>query len=227
LYYEIYGLDEHPTLILLHGNGESLCNFVGQIDYFASYYQVLAIDSRGHGCSNGTPIGYAQMADDVLAIMNALNINKAHLLGFSDGGIQALYLGIKEPQRFHSLILAGVNYDTNGFRFNTVLANWLTYSWLCIKALFSGKAQHKKRIWSLMLFQPHFSEAELQNIAIPTLVIAGEYDMIREKHTRKLASLLSNAELQIVPDADHFLPYKNPEVFNKIVMNFLNKQKEN
>ena len=75
-------------LILLHGNGENCDYFKGQIDEFARYYHVYALDTRGHGNTprGNAPFTIRQFADDLLGFMDSHGIDKAHLLGFSDGG---------------------------------------------------------------------------------------------------------------------------------------------
>ena len=86
-------------LILLHGNGESCDYFSGQIDVFARYFHVYALDTRGHGQTpRGTaPFTIRQFADDLLAFMDAQVIDRAHLLGFSDGGNIAMIFALKDP----------------------------------------------------------------------------------------------------------------------------------
>ena len=103
-------------LILLHGNGEDSTYFVNQIDEFSSYYRVLALDTRGHG---QTPRGEAsftirQFADDLLVFLDRMNIQKANILGFSDGANIAMCFASKYPERVLKLVLNGGNLDTQG-----------------------------------------------------------------------------------------------------------------
>ena len=97
-------------LILLHGNGEDHTYFDHQIDVFAQHYHVYALDTRGHGQTpRGTrPFTIRQFADDLLAFMDARHIERAHLLGFSDGGNIAIIFAIRYPERVDRLILDGV-----------------------------------------------------------------------------------------------------------------------
>ena len=103
-------------LILLHGNGEDSTYFVNQIDEFSPYYRVLALDTRGHG---QTPRGEAsftirQFADDLLVFLDRMNIQKANILGFSDGANIAMCFASKYPERVLKLVLNGGNLDTQG-----------------------------------------------------------------------------------------------------------------
>ena len=106
------------ALILLHGNSENSEYFQGQIDEFAHYYHVYAIDTRGHGKSprGNAPFTIRQFAGDLLAFMDAHQINNAHLLGFSDGGNIALVFALKYPDRVNRLILNGANLDAKGVK---------------------------------------------------------------------------------------------------------------
>ena len=110
---EHYYIDkgQGEPLILLHGNGENCDYFKGQIDEFARYYHVYALDTRGHGKTprGNAPFTIRQFADDLLGFMDAHSIDKAHLLGFSDGGNIAMVFAIKYPDRVNRLILNGAN----------------------------------------------------------------------------------------------------------------------
>ena len=105
-------------LILLHGNGENCDYFAGQIDEFARHFHVYAPDTRGHGKTpRGTaPFTIRQFADDLLAFMDAHRIERANLLGFSDGGNIAMIFAIKYPERVDRLILDGANLDAKGVK---------------------------------------------------------------------------------------------------------------
>ncbi len=98
LYYEIYG--SGPPLILIHGGLGNTGYWDKQIPIFAEHYQVIALDSRGHGRStfNEEPIGYALMTADVVALMDYLEIATADIVGWSDGGIIGLDLAINYPE---------------------------------------------------------------------------------------------------------------------------------
>ena len=88
---------EGEPLILLHGNGENSEYFEYQIEFFSRYYRVIAVDSRGHGRSErgSGELTLQRIADDLFEFMNQLSIEKANLLGFSDGGNIALLFALK------------------------------------------------------------------------------------------------------------------------------------
>lgn len=103
-------------LVLLHGNGEDSNYFINQIDEFSSNFRVIALDTRGHG---QTPRGDSaftirQFADDLLVFLDRMNIQKANILGFSDGANIAMCFASKYPERVLKLVLNGGNLDTQG-----------------------------------------------------------------------------------------------------------------
>ena len=107
---------EGEPLILLHGNGENSEYFEYQIEFFSRYYRVIAVDSRGHGRSErgSGELTLQRIADDLFEFMNQLSIEKANLLGFSDGGNIALLFALKHQEKIRKLIVNGANLDTKG-----------------------------------------------------------------------------------------------------------------
>ncbi len=105
-------------LILLHGNGENLTYFKDQIAFFSDEYRVIAVDTRGHGRSPRgiAPFTIRQFADDLREFMEELGIDRAHILGFSDGGNIAAVFAMKYPEKVEKLILNGANLDPSGVK---------------------------------------------------------------------------------------------------------------
>ena len=213
-------------LILLHGNGEDCSYFVHQMEAFAQHFQVIAIDTRGHG---GTPRGEApftirQFAEDLLAFINQHNINKAHILGFSDGANIALVFALAHPERVEKLVLNGANLYGSGVKRTIQIPIELGYRIAKLFAKKSPKAKKNAELLGLMVNDPNVKPEELSRIQSQALVIAGDKDMIKDKHTRLIARSIPGAELSIIP-GDHFIANKNPEAFNEAVLRFLLQQK--
>ena len=209
-------------LILLHGNGENVDYFAGQIDVFARDYHVYALDTRGHGKTpRGTaPFTIRQFADDLLAFMDAHGIGKAHILGFSDGGNIAMVFAMKYPERVDKLILDGANLDAGGVKRSIQIP--IEIGWRIAK-LFARKSEDAKRnaeMLGLMVNDPNVPPEELSAIQAKTLVIAGTKDMIKEEHTRLIARSIKDSQLVILK-GDHFIANKCPEAFNRAVLDFL------
>jgi pimeloyl-ACP methyl ester carboxylesterase len=209
-------------LILLHGNGEDCGYFVHQMEPFAKHFRVIAIDTRGHG---QTPRGEAsfsirQFAEDLLDFMNLHQIEKAHILGFSDGGNIAMVFALMHPERVEKLILNGANLNASGVKRKVQIPIEIGYRIAKIFATKSPAARKNAEMLGLMVNDPNVKAEELSYIQNPTLVIAGEKDMIKDSHTRLIAKSIPEAMLSIIP-GNHFIANKNPDTFNEVVLRFL------
>ena len=190
LYYEKTG--QGPPLILLHGNGESCRIFRWAMAQFAASHTVYAIDSRGHGKSARVKaLHYADMAEDVAAFIAALGLERPCLYGFSDGGIIGLLLAIEHPGLLSSLAVSGANITPDG-----VKAGWL-------RAVRLGYFVTRNSKYKLMRDEPNITEEQLAQVKTPTLVLAGEKDLIRDAHTREIAAAIPGARLRILPGENH------------------------
>lgn len=209
-------------LILLHGNGEDLSYFVHQMEPFAKHFRVIAIDTRGHGQTprGDAPFTIRQFAEDLLAFMDGQRIEKAHIVGFSDGGNIAMVFALAHPERVERLILNGANLDASGVKRSIQVPIEIGYR---IAGLFAKKrpeARKKAEMLGLMVNDPNVKPETLAQIQCPTLVIAGSKDMIKEEHTRLIARSIPGAELVILP-GNHFVANQNPDAFNEAVLRFL------
>lgn len=190
LFYQAMG--QGRPLILLHGSGESGGIFDQVIGPLARDYRVYAVDSRGHGQSRrGVPIDYQLMAEDIRQLIGALGLEKPGLYGFSDGGIVGLLLASQWPELLSCLAVSGANANPQGLR-----ARWqLFYGW---KAALTGDPLSR-----MIARQPQITGEQLRRIRVPTLVLAGQRDVIRTEHTRWLAQAIPGARLTIVPGGTH------------------------
>ena len=211
-------------LILLHGNGESCNYFEHQIPFFSKNYRVIAIDTRGHGKSSRgeKPFTIKQFAEDLRSFMDEKGMEKAILLGFSDGGNIALTFALKYPDRVEKMVVDGANLFPSGVK---PLYQWPIEIGYRIAKLFAKKSEKAKQnaeMLGLMVNEPHIEPSELASLTMPVLVVAGNKDMIKESHTRLIYKSLSNAQLTIL-EGDHFVANKNPDAFNQVVAEFLRK----
>ena len=209
-------------LSLRHGNGENCDYFKGQIEVFARFYHVYAPDTRGHGKTprGNAPFTIRQFADDLLAFMDLHGIEKAHLLGFSDGGNIAMIFAMRYPDRVDRLILDGANLDTRGVKRSVQIPIEIGYRIARLFARKSESARLKAELLGLMVNDPDVRPEELARIRAKTLVVAGTRDMIREDHTRLIAAGIPGSSLAFV-EGDHFVANKCPEAFNRVVLDFL------
>ncbi len=221
LYFAEYG--SGFPFVLLHGNGGSSEYFKNQLEDFSKSYRVITVDTRGHGNSpRGTaPFTLSQFADDLKEFLDCRKIAKIHLLGFSDGANIAMLFALKYPEYIEKLILDGGNLCSSGvkaFFQIPVEFGFLTASVLSRK---SKDALKKKEMLSLMIGQPNIKPRELGALKMPTLVMAGTADVIKDKHTRLIASSIPGAKLCILK-GPHSIAEKNSTAFNKAVLDFLN-----
>lgn len=210
-------------LLLLHGNGENGDYFVYQIDEFARYFTVYAVDTRGHGRSpRGTaPFTISQFADDLLEFMDEQKIEKAHILGFSDGGNIALTFALRRPERVGRLVLNGANLDPSGVKPSVQVPIVLGYR---LASLFKApKARANAELLGLMVNEPRIDPKKLAALAIPALVIVGSRDMIKASHSRLIADSLPKGRLSTI-EGDHFIANKQPAQFNRAVLEFLKEE---
>lgn len=213
---------EGEVLILLHGNGEDVTYFEHQINYFSKKYRVIALDTRGHGKTKRgeAPFTIRQFAEDLHEFLKEKNIDKVNLLGFSDGGNIAMIFAMKYPENVKKLILNGANLDGSGVKFLVQFPILLGYYFAAIFARRSKEAKKNAEMLGLMVKDPNVKVQELSKISMPTLVIAGNKDMIKDSHTRLIGRHIPNAKTVIL-EGNHFVANKRPEIFNQEVEQFL------
>ena len=209
-------------LILLHGNGESKEYFKHQINVFSKNYRVIAVDTRGHGKSprGMAPFTLNQFAEDLKDFLDSLEINKAIILGFSDGANIALLFTLKYPDYTEKLILNGADLTPKGVRLKTQLPICLSYGIVSLISVFDKKAISKKEMLGLMVTQPNINPTELNKIKVPALVIVGTDDMIKQSHSRLIAESIPNCKFSVI-EGDHFIAGKSYKKFNEEILKFL------
>ena len=243
------GLDDAPVVVLLHGLGSSRLDWPLQISALSAHYSVLSIDLPGHGCSaalQGWPdVGaYGVGVGDVL---RKLEIAQAHIIGLSLGGMVALQMGLETPSVVRSLVLvnscAHLQMQAKGFLRSLVrlallltgrmklLGDWVAGGLFplpdqaALRQMASAHIAQTSRkaymqaIWALARFD---ARDELESIAVPTLVIAGEQDAtVPLPHKLELAEKIPGAKLCVFPGSGHATPYDAHEAFNDAVLRFL------
>lgn len=212
------------VLVLLHGNGEDSTYFQAQIEYFSARYRVIAVDTRGHGASpRGTgAFTLERFACDLADFFDAHEIGKAHLLGFSDGANIALLFALKHPERLKSLILNGADLYPSGVKASVQIPIVCGYLAASVASVFDRRAVPKRELLGLMVREPHIKPASLGRLKLPVLVIVGTDDMIKDSHSRLIASSIPNARFVRIK-GDHFIAAGNPAEFNGVVGSFLSE----
>lgn len=231
LYYQIHG--EGTPLILLHGGLGHSGHWKNQISVLSEHYKVIAVDSRGHGRSTSSErrISYALMASDIVALMDYLDVEKAHVLGWSDGGILGLYLAVNSPERLMTVIASGANYDPSGIRPNVgehpKFVSYITESMTDYQTLSPEPSNWDAflgNIGQMWATEPKFTVEELGSISLPVLLLDGDSEeAIYPEHTRQMASLIPTARLVLVPGTGHFGFWEKPAEMNKAILDFLSQ----
>lgn len=222
LYYETYG--EGPPLLLVHGNGGSLGGLAAQIEHFKSKYKVIAMDSRDQGRSSDSakPITYEKMTDDLAALLDHLRTGPVDVVGWSDGGIEALLLGLRHPDKVKKIVSMAANLNPGPDAFDPEVKS-LIKSMMDIPEAARKTPEGKRllKVVGMMLKEPNISPALLGQVKAPTLVLAADNDLVRLEHMVTIYRSLPNAELAILPNSTHLVPYDDPELFNTTIDRFL------
>ncbi len=221
IYYEEYGAGE--PVVLLHGNSQRIEAFTYLIPELSKKYKVIAIDTRLHGKSgdDGKRLTYELFAEDVKALLDHLKPGPVHLLGWSDGGNTGLILAMKYPQLIRSLMMMGavLSPDSSAIKPEVISALKKATEKL------PPEKEKARRLYTLCLEEPHIPAGDLKMIKCPTLVMAGENDMVQDAHTRLIAASIPSSKLVIFDKATHFAPFEIPDLFRKTVEDFLSEHK--
>jgi pimeloyl-ACP methyl ester carboxylesterase len=232
-YYEEYGQGE-PVLVL-HGATGSTSDFAALIPELSKEFKVYVLDSRGRGrtTDSSKPLSYDLMMSDTLKFMDVIGIDRAHVVGWSDGAIIGLDMAIHHPERIRSLVSYGGQYDLNGGK--PELFDWLKTATIDdMKEWADGYravSPHPERaelvfekVRAMLLTQPNMTADQLKTIAVPVLVLDGQdEELINLDQTKEMAQLIPGAELKLMPGVGHFAPYQKPEEFTRNVMEYLRR----
>lgn len=221
LYYETYG--EGEPLLLLHGNGGSIENMANQVPFFSQHYKVIAIDTRAHGKSKdpADSLSFEQIVDDFNALLDTLHLDSCYVIGWSDGGIDALLLAIRHPDKVKKMAFTGANLtpDTLGitpFVFNLIKEEHARM----VKLPRTPENKNAQKIVDLDYYQPNITLDQLHQIKCPTLVIGGDHDVIPVLHTVLIAQNIAQSYLWIVPNSGHSVPIYKKDQFNPLIYDF-------
>jgi pimeloyl-ACP methyl ester carboxylesterase len=222
MYCEEYGAG--MPLLMIHGNGGSINAFTHTIPYFAAKYRVIAADSRSQGKSKdpNPVLTFEMMADDEAALLDTLHIKAAYVLGWSDGGIVALALAMRHPDKVIKLASTGANLQPDASAFAPGLWDgWKKqYDADKNKIWQTDEERNKWKLFMLDFEQPKISFDALHVIGCPCLIICGDHDLISIEHTVKIFQNIPQAALWVMPFSGHATLIEHAAEFNKKVDEF-------
>lgn len=223
LYVEQYG--KGRPLVMLHGNGGSIESFSCQIPYFETKYHVIAIDSRAQGKSHdpSDTLSFDMMADDVSVLLDSLKLDSCFILGWSDGGITALMLALRHPEKVRGMAITGANLKPDNSSINPADLQWMEQEYARLGSLSQNpKVRNQRKLIGLDLMEPAITADDLNSIHAPALIIGGDHDIIPVSHSLLIAQAIKGAYLWILPNSTHSTLIDYPEEFNRTVDRFFN-----
>lgn len=210
MYYEIHG--NGSPLVLIHGGGSTIQTIFGKIlPLLAQHHKVIAVELQAHGhtADRDSAESFEQDANDVAALLAYLKIDKADFLGFSNGGHTAMQIGISHPEIVNKLILVSAFYKRDGTMKgffegmeNANLGNMpapLKEAYLAINNDSTGLQRMFEKDRGRMLQFKDWRDEDLASIKAPTLIIAGDKDVVTPAHAVKMSQAIPNAQLMILP----------------------------
>ena len=221
MYYETYGQGE--PLLIIHGNGGSINNFLYQIPFFSQHYKVILADSRAQGKSvdGGDSLSYEMMTDDLNALLDSLHLDSCYVIGWSDGGINGLLLSIRHPEKVKKLAVTGANLWPDTTAIDSFAYHWaMGYNNSLKNKPQTPETKKQLKLAHLLSYEPHISLQQLKTISCPALIIGGDHDVIRPQHTMLIAQTIPKGYLWILPNSGHSTPIVYKDWFNEVVYRF-------
>src|SRR5215207_5032839 len=229
IWYAAYG--SGSPVILLHGGLGHAGNWGYQVPALVSNgCRAVVIDSRGHGRStrDARPYTYELMGSDVAAVMDTLDLERAGLVGWSDGACTALILASKEPARAAGVFFFACNMDPSGTKeveFSSILKKCIGRHMKDYAQLSATPDQFEEvseAVGLMQRTQPNYSANDLAQVSIPVAIVHSEHDeFIKREHAEYLARSIPNAEFIHLTGVSHFAPLQRPEQFNTAMLAFL------
>jgi pimeloyl-ACP methyl ester carboxylesterase len=232
-YYEVHGDETNDPLVLLHGGIATAESWAGQVGPLSERYHVFVPERRGHGRTQDVdgPITYDAMAADTAGFLRQVVGGPAHLVGWSDGGNVGLLLALEEPDLVRSLVVIGSNFHHDGGMFTPEDMNLTpdTEALASFRHQYEGVSPDGPDHWPVVFgkithmwaVEPTLTVEDLARIKAPTLVMAGDDDMMKLSHTTAMYEAIHGAQLAIVPGTSHALPMEKPAEVSRLILEFL------
>jgi pimeloyl-ACP methyl ester carboxylesterase len=237
MYYEVHGTGR--PLVLLHGGMLTIdLSFGGILPALAKEHRVIAPELQGHGhtADCDRPLTIDNLADDVVALLDHLGVERADVLGFSLGGLTALRLAMRYPARVHRLVLASTHYRPEGYHEELRdPALWATSTRMPTESDFREMTESYERVapdpghfedfrakasTTVGAFEG-WSADELRALHAPTLLLLGDNDFVTLEHATEMFGLIPDAQLAVLPRTNHNDVIRRAELVTPILDTFL------
>jgi pimeloyl-ACP methyl ester carboxylesterase len=229
IYTEVYG--QGKPLLLIHGNGGSIKDFSSTIPFFSKKYQVIAVDSRAQGktIDRGDSLSFEMMADDFAELLNQMHIDSTFVIGWSDGGINAILLALRHPEKVIKMVSTGANMTPDS---SAIIPS----SWIDEQKQYerdknkTWTTEKEKKDWKLFMLdwlQPNVPLTDLRAIRCPSLIICGDHDVITIAHTLGIYANIPSAYMWVIPNSGHSTLVEHRDLFNTVVDKFLKDPYQN
>ena len=229
MYYAIYG--KGPPVLLIHGGLGYADIWGAQVADLSKDHMVIVAESRGHGRSTRTadPYSYDLMASDYVALLDYLKVDKAAIVGWSDGGIIGIDIAMKHPEKLTKVFAQAANTKVEGVKpdvmQNKTFAGYIDHAGKVYKKISPTPDQYEsfvEQISKMWASEPNWSDDDLKKIKTPIAIVIGDHDeAITREHTEYMAKTIPGATLIILKDASHFAMVQDPEGYNKAVRDFI------
>jgi pimeloyl-ACP methyl ester carboxylesterase len=231
IWYATYG--SGLPVVLLHGGLGHSGNWGYQVPALVrSGYRAVLIDSRGHGRStrDARPFSYELMASDVLAVMDALHLENAGIVGWSDGACTALILAAKAASRVAGVFFFACNMDPSGVKpieasptLNRCFGRHAK-DYAQLSATPERFADFVEAVTLMQQTQPNYSARDLAKISVPVVIVQSEHEeFIKREHAEYLAQSIPGAEFMVLDGVSHFAPLQRPEQYSAAILRFFGK----
>ena len=229
MYYAVYG--KGPPVLLIHGGLGYADIWGAQVADLSKDHMVIVAESRGHGRSTRTadPYSYDLMASDYVALLDYLKVDKAAIVGWSDGGIIGIDIAMKHPEKLTKVFAQAANTKVDGVKpdvmQNKTFAGYIDHAGQVYKKISPTPDQYDafvEQISGMWASQPNWTDDDLKKINTPIAIVLGDHDeAITREHTDYMAKTIPGAKLIILDNASHFAMVQDPEGYNKAVRDFI------
>lgn len=256
LHYEIIGDNsEAPWMIFIHGAGGSIRTWKFQTAAFAPHFRLLLLDLRDHGLSKDIlpefqSYDFDIVAQDILAVVDHLGIEKAHFVSLSIGSVILQKIDILRPDLVDRMVMAGAIFDgswvmhmfVNSVRILNHVLPFKAIYWM-FSFIVLPRRNHRASRWIFRrqsqkltqgeylkwveLYKPFFKLVQQylrRPVGRPSLVVMGDQDHIFFKAAQQFADLQRNVHMAVIENCGHVCSIEAPDLFNDLVLKFLKGQ---